>query len=237
MPSSYACACLCINQSHDKAWRRAKQLPPAAVKRESSNMFNLTRRQALATSGGILGNVACTTALRERGRRHTLTIAYNVNLPSFDPYRAVGGQPDDPGDLPVGLRSVHRPEAEPRFEPGLLTAWGWNDDKTKIWMDVRTASSGMTARRSRPKTSSGRSSAQASRRAAIRSSSCGWASAISRSTAIASPRTSSSSIRPSSNGWRSSPVTSCRKAYYEKVGAGRLREEADRHRAVHGRCL
>ena len=23
------------------------------------------------------------------------------------------------------------------FEPGLLTAWGWNDDKTKVWMDVR----------------------------------------------------------------------------------------------------
>jgi peptide/nickel transport system substrate-binding protein len=23
------------------------------------------------------------------------------------------------------------------FEPGLLTDWGWNDDKTKVWMDVR----------------------------------------------------------------------------------------------------
>src|ERR1700742_2352680 len=67
-----------------------------------------------------------------------LTIAYNVNLPSFDP--TVGPSAVNP-TIQAIYRSVfdqfigQKPNLA--FEPGVLTAWGWNDDKTKIWMDVR----------------------------------------------------------------------------------------------------
>src|SRR5262245_65642599 len=68
----------------------------------------------------------------------TLTIAYNVNLPSFDP--TVGPSAVNP-TIQAIYRSVfdqyigQKPNLA--FEPGLLTAWGWNNDKTGIWMDVR----------------------------------------------------------------------------------------------------
>jgi len=68
----------------------------------------------------------------------TLTIAYNVNLPAFDP--TVGPSAVNP-TIQAIYRSVfdqyigQKPNLA--FEPGLLTAWGWNDDKSKVWMDVR----------------------------------------------------------------------------------------------------
>ena len=68
----------------------------------------------------------------------TLTIAYNVNLPSWDP--TVGLSAVNPTIQSI-YRSVfdqyvgQKPDLE--FEPGLLTGWGWNDDRTKVWMDVR----------------------------------------------------------------------------------------------------
>ena len=68
----------------------------------------------------------------------TLTIAYNVNLPSFDP--TVG-----PSAVNPTIQAIYRAiydqyvgqNPDLSFAPGLLTKWGWNDDKTKAWMDVR----------------------------------------------------------------------------------------------------
>jgi peptide/nickel transport system substrate-binding protein len=68
----------------------------------------------------------------------TLTIAYHVSPPSWDP--TVG-----PSSVNPGLQSIYKCvfdqyiEQEPdlNFAPGILTAWGWNEDKTKVWMDVR----------------------------------------------------------------------------------------------------
>jgi dipeptide transport system substrate-binding protein len=68
----------------------------------------------------------------------TLTIAYNVNLPAFDP--TVGPSAVNP-TIQAIYRSIfdqyigQKPNLA--FEPGLLTAYGWSDDKSKIWMDVR----------------------------------------------------------------------------------------------------
>jgi dipeptide transport system substrate-binding protein len=104
----------------------------------SYRTFAPTRRQTLALgAGGLIAGL-----IGPQGRAHaasdTLTIAYNVNLPSFDP--TVGPSAVNP-TIQAIYRSVfdqfigQKPNLA--FEPGVLTAWGWNDDKTKIWMDVR----------------------------------------------------------------------------------------------------
>ncbi|MEJ2623934.1 MAG: ABC transporter substrate-binding protein [Pseudolabrys sp.] len=68
----------------------------------------------------------------------TVTIAYNVNLPAWDP--TVGPSAVNP-TIQAIYRSVfdqyigQKPDLS--FEPGLLTEWGWNADKTKVWMSVR----------------------------------------------------------------------------------------------------
>ena len=103
-------------------------------------MFMPTRRETLALGAGAL----IANLIGPRGAAHaaamgdTLTIAYNVNLPAFDP--SVGPSAVNP-TIQAIYRSVfdqfvgQKPDLA--FEPGLLTAWGWNDAKTKIWMDVR----------------------------------------------------------------------------------------------------
>ena len=72
-------------------------------------------------------------------RAGTLTIAYNVNLPSVrSDRRRLGGQSDHPVALPGGLRSLYRRRSRTSsFKPGLLTKWGWNADRTKVEMEVR----------------------------------------------------------------------------------------------------
>jgi peptide/nickel transport system substrate-binding protein len=101
-------------------------------------MFNLSRREALALGGAsfLSGLLAGGGALAQAGDK--LTIAFNVNLPSFDP--TVGPSAVNPTiqaiyraiyDQPVGQNT------DLSLAPGLLTKWGWNDDKTKVWMDVR----------------------------------------------------------------------------------------------------
>jgi peptide/nickel transport system substrate-binding protein len=101
--------------------------------------FIPTRRQTLAlTAGGLIASLIGPRGGALAAAGDTLTIAYNVNLPSFDP--TVGPSAVNP-TIQAIYRSVfdqfigQKPNLA--FEPGLLTAWGWNDDKTKIWMDVR----------------------------------------------------------------------------------------------------
>jgi peptide/nickel transport system substrate-binding protein len=48
-------------------------------------MFNITRRQALAASGGFIGSLLVPRRFATAAVSGTLNIAYNVNLPSFDP--------------------------------------------------------------------------------------------------------------------------------------------------------
>ena len=101
-------------------------------------MDPVNRRQALALGGAsfltqlLLGGSAGAEAASK------LTIAFNVNLPSFDPTTG-------PSSVNPGIQAIYRAvfdqyigqNTDLSFVPGLLTKWGWNDDKTKAWMDVR----------------------------------------------------------------------------------------------------
>jgi peptide/nickel transport system substrate-binding protein len=103
-------------------------------------MFKPTRRETLALGAGALiaSVIGPRGAAPAAAMGDTLTIAFNVNLPAFDP--TVGPSAVNP-TIQAIYRSVfdqfigQKPNLA--FEPGLLTAWGWNDAKTKIWMDVR----------------------------------------------------------------------------------------------------
>ena len=99
--------------------------------------MNLTRRSLLQSSTatialGAIGLPALAAAIEE------LVIAYNVNLPSWDP--TVGPSAVNPTIQGI-YQSVfdqfilQQPDLKPA--PGLLTEWGWNDDKTKVVMKVR----------------------------------------------------------------------------------------------------
>ena len=87
--------------------------------------------------GRVSHRPASPGAVRAAGK-DTLTIAYNVNLPSFDPT-------DGPSAVNPTIQAIYRSifdqyigqEPDLTLKPGILTAWGWNDDKTKLWMDVR----------------------------------------------------------------------------------------------------
>jgi peptide/nickel transport system substrate-binding protein len=102
-------------------------------------MFLPTRRDTLALgAGGLIAGLIRPGGVVQAAVGNTLTIAFNVNLPAFDP--TVGPSAVNP-TIQAIYRSVfdqfiaQRPNLG--FEPGLLTAWGWSDDKKSIWMDVR----------------------------------------------------------------------------------------------------
>ena len=101
-------------------------------------MIDVSRRQLL--QGGLasllLGPGLMVTAAHAEGG--TVTIAYNVNLPSWDP--TTGLSAVNP-TIQAIYRSVfdqfigQKPDLA--FQPGLLTEWGWSDDKKQVHMTVR----------------------------------------------------------------------------------------------------
>jgi len=67
-----------------------------------------------------------------------LTIAYNVNLPSWDP--TVGPSAVNPtiqGFYQSVFDMFIHQKPDLSFAPGLITEWGWNEDRTKIFLTVR----------------------------------------------------------------------------------------------------
>lgn len=67
-----------------------------------------------------------------------LVIAYNVNLPSWDP--TVGASAVNPtiqGFFQSVFDMFIHQNPDLSFAPGLLTEWGWNDDRSKIFLVVR----------------------------------------------------------------------------------------------------
>lgn len=98
--------------------------------------MKLSRRTMLQMS---VASVALTVAKPVFAKAiDELVIAYNVNLPSWDP--TVGPSAVNP-TIQGLYQSVfdqfilQQPDLSPA--PGLLTAWGWNDDRSQVWMDVR----------------------------------------------------------------------------------------------------
>lgn len=102
-------------------------------------MISVPRRQTLAFGmGGLIAGLLAGRVPVQAAVNGTLTIAFNVTLPSFDP--TTGSSAVNPSIQAI-YRSVFDQyigqKGDLSFEPGLLTAWGWSDDKTKVWMDVR----------------------------------------------------------------------------------------------------
>lgn len=96
------------------------------------NRRNMIQLSATTMALGITGLPAHAQAIQE------LVIAGNVGLPSWDP--TVGPSAVNPTIQGI-YQSVfdqfilQKPDLS--AAPGLLTEWGWNDDKTKVTMKVR----------------------------------------------------------------------------------------------------
>jgi peptide/nickel transport system substrate-binding protein len=96
------------------------------------NRRSLLKLSAATAAAGALGLPAAAQGIDE------LVIAYNVNLPSWDP--TVGPSAVNPTIQGI-YQSVfdqfilQQPDLKPA--PGLLTEWGWNEDRTKVVMKVR----------------------------------------------------------------------------------------------------
>ncbi|MFT4149465.1 MAG: ABC transporter substrate-binding protein [Paracoccaceae bacterium] len=100
--------------------------------------MNLTRRSLLRLSAATAALSVAGVGLPAFAAIDELVIAYNVTLPSWDP--TVGPSAVNPTIQGI-YQSVfdqyilQQPDLKPA--PGLLTDWGWNDDKTKVHMTVR----------------------------------------------------------------------------------------------------
>lgn len=101
--------------------------------------MTLSRREALALgTAAFLADILMGRGGARAADAGTLTIAFNVNLPAFDPTTG-------PSAVNPTIQAIYRTifdqfigqKPDMSFTGGLLTAWGWNDDKTKVWMDVR----------------------------------------------------------------------------------------------------
>lgn len=100
---------------------------------------SISRRTLLQLASAAAMPLASTLSLQSaQAAASTLTIAYNVNLPSFDP--TVGASAVNPT-----IQSIYQAIFDPyigqapdlSFKPGLLTKWGWNEDRTKVTMELR----------------------------------------------------------------------------------------------------
>ncbi len=101
-------------------------------------MTKLTRRSLLKGTAAAATLAAAAPTFAWAQQIEELIIAYNVNLPSWDP--TVGSSAVNPTIQGI-YQSVfdqfilQQPDLSPA--PGLLTDWGWNDDRSQVWMDVR----------------------------------------------------------------------------------------------------
>ncbi|MDH5188322.1 MAG: ABC transporter substrate-binding protein [Rhodospirillaceae bacterium] len=100
--------------------------------------MNFTRRNFLHISAGLTGLSALGFPAGALAAKDKLTIAYNVNLPSWDP--TVG-----PSAVNPTIQGVYQSVFDQfigqnddlSFKSGLITEWGWKENNTKIFMKVR----------------------------------------------------------------------------------------------------
>ena len=100
-------------------------------------MTKLSRRSLLKLSAASLSLSA--VALPAFAQKiDELVIAYNVNLPSWDPTVGVSAvNPTIQGIYQSVFDLFIAQNTDLAQAQGLLTDWGWNDDKTKVHMTVR----------------------------------------------------------------------------------------------------
>src|SRR5271169_789627 len=152
-------------------------------------MVEVNRRQTLALGAGAFLTSLLTAGAVQAAGKDTLTIAFNVNLPSFDPT-------DGASAVNPTIQAIYRSifdqyigqAPDLTLKPGILTAWGWNDDKTKLWMDVRPDVKWQDGSPLTPEDVVWSLSAQAQRTAPIPFRSSGRPPEITRSTGTGSPR-------------------------------------------------
>ena len=99
--------------------------------------MKLTRRTLLQSTAASVALAGASLPSFAAGIEE-LVIAYNVNLPSWDP--TVGPSAVNPTIQGIyqsvfDLFIPQNPDLS--FGSGILTGYGWNEDKTKVWMDVR----------------------------------------------------------------------------------------------------
>ncbi|RVA01888.1 twin-arginine translocation signal domain-containing protein, partial [Mesorhizobium sp. M7A.F.Ca.US.002.01.1.1] len=100
--------------------------------------MTINRRELLGYSAAALGVAAVGLPQIARAAAGELTIAYNVNLPSWDPTTGPSAvNPTIQGLYQSVFDQFIPQKPDLSFAPGLLTEWGWNDDRTKIMMTVR----------------------------------------------------------------------------------------------------
>ena len=100
--------------------------------------MKLNRRELVGFGASILGVAAIGMPRRASAQANELTIAYNVNLPSWDPTTGPSAvNPTIQGFYQSVFDQFIAQKPDLSFAPGLLTEWGWNDDNTKVMMTVR----------------------------------------------------------------------------------------------------
>ena len=100
--------------------------------------FHSVSRRTLLQLAGLAALPLGLPSRAAQAAASTLTIAYNVNLPSFDP--TVGASAVNPT-----IQSIYQAIFDPyigqaadlSFKPGLLTKWGWNEDRSRVTMELR----------------------------------------------------------------------------------------------------
>jgi len=100
--------------------------------------MTLTRRALMGYGAAGLGLGLTGLPVKVSAAGDELVIAYNVNLPSFDP--TVGPSAVNPtiqGIYQSIFDQYINQNPDLSFTPGLLTEWGWNDDRTQIRMVAR----------------------------------------------------------------------------------------------------
>jgi peptide/nickel transport system substrate-binding protein len=99
--------------------------------------MTISRRSLLKTS--VAAATLATVGLPSFAQAiDELVIAYNVNLPSWDP--TVGPSAVNPTIQGIyqSVYDLYIPQnTDLTFGSGLITDYGWNEDDTQIWMDVR----------------------------------------------------------------------------------------------------
>lgn len=99
-----------------------------------------SRRAFCASTGMVIAALGASGPLSALAQmKNSLTIAYNVDLPSWDP--TVG-----PSAVNPTIQSLYKAvfaqfitqNADLSLKSDLLTEWGWNEDKTKVSMTVRS---------------------------------------------------------------------------------------------------
>ena len=94
--------------------------------------MTINRRELLGYSAAALGVAAIGLPQIAKAEAGELTIAYNVNLPSLDPTTGPSAvNPTIQGIYQSVFDQYIAQKPDLSFEPGLLTEWGWNDDRPR----------------------------------------------------------------------------------------------------------